>query len=336
MSDINTKLTKWTHKEYDIIPKQEESETGLISGSQTLEKFPGSYNFSLTPIGNDILILGNINQSYPILYRLDLSTLELKEEIKHSDLSKFISNIFIHTAFTCNDRLYIFHNICPQNPNCLTIYDPESLQFYPIKGDTHASSFRINYTVNEYKGLAYIFGGLNEKCEPLNTVEIFDLATYRWRASAAHGKLPSPRHSHVSCLIKGILYIYGGTSEISFNDPTPLIDLYAFDLSSLIWTKIIPKGQIPKGNSISLGSLNDSTLLLFWSDNGEIKTSIYSIPENEWKELIIEGGKPTRRYGSTGILAKNKGILLGGFSENEYKDVVYCNILDIKRHTGKK
>ncbi len=334
--DLNLKQMRWTHKEFDIVPSSEEEEkTGLISGTQTLCEFPGCYGFSLSLVGGTAYVLGNISQAHMAFYRLNLQSLELEDVGKSEELQKLSTDTFIHSAFVCNERIYVLYNICPQNLNCLAIYDPPGGAFYQIKGDTHASTFRINYSVNEYKGMAYVFGGLNESCEPLNTLEIFDVTTYRWRAATAHGKLPAPRHCHAACVLKNTLYVFGGTSEVSFKDPEPLTDMHALDLASSTWSQVQAGGNIPKGNAISMGAIDESNLALVWSDKGEVKVSVFNSEKGEWKELGIEGGKPTRRYGCTGLVSGSKIVILGGFSESEYQNVAYANVLELKRYPAK-
>eukprot|EP00826_Nyctotherus_ovalis_P063664 TRINITY_DN9337_c0_g5_i1.p1 TRINITY_DN9337_c0_g5~~TRINITY_DN9337_c0_g5_i1.p1 ORF type:complete len:327 (-),score=69.21 TRINITY_DN9337_c0_g5_i1:141-1121(-) len=323
---------KWLSKEYDIVPEVEAEGTGLIADTQIPYTFPSCYRFSLSAIGTSVYILGSTSQSYPLFYRLDVETLELCEECKREELAKLIDSTFVHSAFVCNERIYILSNVCPQNGNCMAIYDPESQTFYPIKGDTRASTFRMNYTVDEHKGLAYLFGGLNENCEPLNTVEVFDITTYRWHSIETHGEIPPPRHNHVSYRVKDDLYIFGGTNEISFNDPSPLTDMYKLNLTTLTWNQVMMVGNSPRGNALTMGAIKDDMLMALWSDNGEVKASLYSIDRHEWKDISIEGNKPKRRHGVAGLITREKGVLFGGFSEVEYRDVAYCNVLDIKLH----
>jgi len=326
MELIGNKM-RWLYKEYDIVPKVEGEGIGLIPDTQIPYKFPSCYRFSLSLIGSYAYILGNANQSYPLFYRLDLQTLEIQEECKREKLMKSISPSFIQSTFVCDDHIYILSNICPQNINCMSIYDRESNTFYPIKGDTQASTFRMNYTVNEYKGLAYLFGGLNDHCEPMNTIEAFDITTYRWKNIETNGEIPPPRHNHVSYRIKDDLYIFGGTNEISFNDPTPLVDMYKLNLSTLTWNQMVTFGNGPKGNALAMGAVRDDMLMVLWSDSGEVKTSLYMIDKHEWKEVAVKGEKAKRRHGAAGLITKEKAVLFGGFSEIEYRDVAYCNVL---------
>lgn len=337
--DFNSGQMKWLRKEYDIVPNSDGDETNLIPDTQILTKFPSCYNFSLSTIDSFAYIIGNANPPYPIFYHLDLNNMELSKELNQEGLEKTINSTFIHSTFVCNNRIYILSNICKQNFDSLVIYDPVSGKFYPIKGDTHPTTFRINYTVNEYEGLAYLFGGLNDHCEPLDSMEALDITTYRWCTIETHGEIPPPRHSHVSCLVKNMLYIFGGTNEVSFNDPAPLTDMYVLDLTTMMWIQLSPIGSIPKGNTIAMGIIRENTLILLWSDNEEVKISIYCITTNEWKEINIEGAKPSRRYGAAGLITKEKVMLFGGFSETEYSDIAYCDVLEIKgsgNNSGKK
>lgn len=70
-------------------------------------------------------------------------------------------------------------------------------KLFPIKNiDSNPSDYRINYTVNQYNYKIIFFGGLNELVQPINSIDTFDITTYRWEKLKTKGKIPSPRHSH--------------------------------------------------------------------------------------------------------------------------------------------
>ena len=58
------------------------------------------------------------------------------------------------------------------------------------------------------------FGGLNEQMQPINSLDTFDVTTYRWEKLKTKGKQPEPRHSHCAYVNKDKYYILGGTKSI--------------------------------------------------------------------------------------------------------------------------
>jgi hypothetical protein len=67
---------------------------------------------------------------------------------------------------------------------------------------------RSSQTAIALEGKIYVFGGANQKSEPLNSIEIYDIASDSWQVSSA--VLPVPIGSMGAVAIDGLVYLIGG------------------------------------------------------------------------------------------------------------------------------
>ena len=70
----------------------------------------------------------------------------------------------------------------------------------------------------------YIYGGINEKSEILNSMELFDATTYKVNAVTYRGDHTAMgRQGHASiALDRFSMFIIGGTTDTCLVDPTPI------------------------------------------------------------------------------------------------------------------
>ncbi len=52
----------------------------------------------------------------------------------------------------------------------------------------------------------------------LNSLDCFDISTFRWEEIKTKGRVPQPRHAHISCIVNDKLIIMGGTNSIDLYD----------------------------------------------------------------------------------------------------------------------
>ena len=317
MDAVDIKKLKWQKKTIVLQQKQ-------ASETEKTEEFNGIYYYSILPIADKIYLLGQRDKGRLESYCYDIESNKLTTPKFIKSLQKIeIPTKLVHKAIVLDTRIYVLYNLSPSNPNCAIIIDTDVDSSFQILGDTSSSSFRVNYSINDFQNLLILFGGLNEKAEPLNSVEAFDITTYRWTHIQTYGKSPSPRHNHSSCKVKDSLYIYGGSSSELMIDPTFLEDFYKLDLNTFHWTPIKTTGSIPTNlMQSSMFCIENDKILCVWNHKGYKSLTILNIDMYEWSEVPAEGDKPLKRYCSACNLAGSKIVIIGGFSEKNITDII--------------
>ena len=87
-----------------------------------------------------------------------------------------------------------------------------------------------------------LFGG-STGLDYTNAVHLFDTETCQWQQLAVSGDAPSPRYKHSAVVHDDQLYIIGGGA---FKPQMQLIEVYKLDLTTLVWTCVATRGQIPR------------------------------------------------------------------------------------------
>lgn len=130
-----------------------------------------------------------------------------------------------------------------------------------------------NHSMSIYKNKLYVFGGVYNNEKVSNDLWCFDIVSSRWNQITTTGNLPLPVNEHSACITNDCLYIYGGNdfSGIIYNS------LYVLNLHTLVWSKLIPNGEVNSpgarcGHSMSyIPSLNK--LIVMGGDKNDYVSS---------------------------------------------------------------
>lgn len=97
-----------------------------------------------------------------------------------------------------------------------------------------------NHSMSIHKNKIYVFGGVYNNEKVSNDLWCFDIGSSKWNQINTTGNLPLPINEHSACIINDCLYVYGGNdfSGIIYNS------LYVLNLHSLVWSKLVPEGEI--------------------------------------------------------------------------------------------
>ena len=106
--------------------------------------------------------------------------------------------------------------------------------------DNKIATARINYSIATMNNKVYIYGGINEKSEIINSMEIFDATTYKFSEVKYRGDHTiKGRQGHASIALDRFnMYVIGGTTETGLVDPEPIHPnecVWAFDLEASTW-----------------------------------------------------------------------------------------------------
>ncbi|XP_063068614.1 rab9 effector protein with kelch motifs [Engraulis encrasicolus] len=179
--------------------------------------------------------------------------------------------------------------------------------------------------------IAFLFGGAtstsNEETNPSYLKDFHMLTvspTYvTWEALPQSGAVPPAREGHSLCVIKGKVYLFGGSSSPEAAECLP--GVYRFDIVSLAWEKLPVSGM-------SLRTLNHSSVAI--GDNIYAYGGLLDgVPNDDlmmfntvsmlWTPLRTTGSIPSPRYNHSSAAVGEQMFLFGGRGEDEcyYKDI---------------
>ena len=93
----------------------------------------------------------------------------------------------VHTqSVVLNNRFYVFQNVSPTNPRSVRVVDPDLRRIFeiPLLGSSEngVTTARINYSIAHMSNKVYLYGGLSDQNEVLESMEMFDAMTYKLTA----------------------------------------------------------------------------------------------------------------------------------------------------------
>ena len=94
------------------------------------------------------------------------------------------------------------------------------------KPENRPSTARVNYSLANFKNKLYIYGGLDLDNKVLETVEEFDVTTYKFTHVKIRGDYkPKGRQAHAAIALDlYTMLIIGGSYQTSLVDPQPISD----------------------------------------------------------------------------------------------------------------
>lgn len=188
----------------------------------------------------------------------------------------------------------------------------------------------------------YLYGGISDQNEVLETMEVFDAQTYKmsevkYRLDAR----AAGRQGHAAIAVdKFNMLVIGGTKEVNLLDPPqmPARELvYSFDLEASTWHPKADLMQRPGGEPApwnlvyhSLFKIDTQNVGVLWYDTIQdqvtddglkgigcqrvMRTSIYNMVSNTWKSIRLisceHNKEPIYRFGSTVIPIFDKHVAI--------------------------
>lgn len=104
--------------------------------------------------------------------------------------------------------------------------------------ENRPSTVRINYSMANFKNKIYLYGGLDQDNKILDTVDEFDVTTYKFNHVKIRGESkPKGRQAHSAiALDQYTMIIIGGSYQTSLIDPQPITEepgtLMTFDMDA--------------------------------------------------------------------------------------------------------
>ena len=154
------------------------------------------------------------------------------------------------------------------------------------------------WTVDPSSGLAYLFGGRNDK-SALGDLWVYDLAADAWRQSHPEGPSPAARFGHVAAWVDGVgLVVFAGQTGSS----SLLGDMWAYDPDADHWSELRSPGVRPAARTRSCAAVGTDGRI--WISHGASKGSVdltdtwaYDPAADRWSVETPKGTLPVARSG---------------------------------------
>jgi hypothetical protein len=197
---------------------------------------------------------------------------------------------YLSDSYILDLRKYKWTKLVDPKPIEPVAFHSAALVLHPERKQTDISFFKMpdlmSNTKLRYEGL-YIFGGMNGTGECNNDLRILRIGrqAHEWIEPTVTGRPPSPRYS---CTITyydktDLLLLHAGRSggEI-FND------LYALDLYTFNWSKVIINDNPPKNRFGHSAEIINDRLLIFGGLDGKeyVGSELYCINMNFYESYL--------------------------------------------------
>jgi len=204
-------------------------------------------------------------------------------------------------AVVVNNIIYTIGGLGSGAPSkSVEAYDPASNKWIKKASLPEA---RFMFGAAAYNGKIYTFGGVNDKLQVVDTVDIYDVATDTWKASAA--KLPKPTAGTSAVTYKDTIYLFGGgKSPINFVPSAMYFDnVYKFDPVALTFT---PAKPMPVARNMTFTCVVGSNVYILagFASPGATGNTSYSV---ETESSTTKEPMPEMRGGSSGAEATTNG-----------------------------
>ena len=126
------------------------------------------------------------------------------------------------------------------------------------------------------------------------------------------GDQPTERYGHTAVLIRGCLYVFGGSANQTFSD-----ELYSLNLETGAWALLKPSGKAPKGRHFHSAVAHNGHMWIWGGkSNGYMNDLAHYDPvQNAWIECVAEGQAPSRRYGHSAVAYGDHMYVYGGYDD---------------------
>ncbi|XP_059400813.1 uncharacterized protein zmp:0000001301 [Carassius carassius] len=194
---------------------------------------------------------------------------------------------------------------------------------------------RYGHAMTVAGNIAFLFGGassaITEGHPPiyLNDFYMITVSPDRvtWELMPQKGDVPTAREGHTLCVVKGKLYLFGGSSHPEAGECLP--GVYCFDIVTLMWEKLQTAGVCLRTLRHSAAALGDN-IYVFGGILDSVSTDdlmMFNTVSLNWMPIKTTGALPSARYGHSLAVVGEQIFLFGGCSEDgsQTKDMCALN-----------
>ncbi|XP_076876740.1 kelch domain-containing protein 3 isoform X1 [Brachyhypopomus gauderio] len=137
-----------------------------------------------------------------------------------------------------------------------------------------------------------------------------------WEMMPQNGDVPTAREGHTLCVVKGKLYLFGGSSHPQAEECLP--GVYCFDIVTLRWEQLKTGGIPLKTLRHSSANLGDNIYVYGGIMDGRPTDNLmmFNTVSMIWTPLKATGTLPSARYNHTSAVINEQIFLFGGCGED--------------------
>lgn len=183
-------------------------------------------------------------------------------------------------------------------------------------GSAYASEVmerRLYHTATLVGDLIYVFGGLTEDWQLVNTLHVLDLSRQKWRKIKTSGRAPRVRNGHSAALVDDKILFYGGTTDLVYL-ASDLV-LYDITLRGYSWPNTGDGGPGERTLHTTEYIPARNELFLFGGSNGvKYCNDLFALDPHRmnWVELAPRGRPPAPRVNHSSCLIYPHLYIYGG------------------------
>ncbi|XP_054600643.2 rab9 effector protein with kelch motifs [Nothobranchius furzeri] len=182
--------------------------------------------------------------------------------------------------------------------------------------------------------IAFLFGGacsIDPEHSPVYLSDFYMLTVtpddITWEEIPQSGDVPLARAGHTLCVVKGKLYLFGGSS--SPDTPECLPGVYSFDIVTLTWECLESGGVALRALGHSAAAAGDNIYVYggVLRGNPTDNLLVFNTVSLNWTPVRTSGSPPPALWGQSFAPAGDRVYMFGGFgAEGEFcKDLFVLN-----------
>ncbi|XP_066567722.1 uncharacterized protein LOC136755167 [Amia ocellicauda] len=202
-----------------------------------------------------------------------------------------------------------------------------------IKGDP--PSPRHGHAMAVAGNIAFLFGGvstlhsLDHQPKYFNDFYMLTVlpAAVSWEVMPQTGAIPPVREGHSLCVIKGKLYLFGGSSDAQAKECLP--GVYCFNIELLAWERMRTSGRSVRSLGHSAAAVGDNIYVFGGIVDGVPGDDLlmFNTVSLTWTPVKASGALPAARFNHALAVISEQLYVFGGCSEEGgyYSDVHVLN-----------
>ncbi|KAM4720118.1 uncharacterized protein FYW61_015674 [Anableps anableps] len=168
--------------------------------------------------------------------------------------------------------------------------------------------------------VAFLFGGaysISPEVSPVYFSDFYMLTVtpddVTWEEIPQSGEVPPAREGHTLCVVKGKLYLFGGTSRAEASECLP--GVYSFDVVSLTWECLSASGVAPRVLQHSSAATGDNIYVYGGVLKGDPTDDllVFNTVSLTWTPVKTSGSPPPALWGQSFAQAGDQLFMFGGY-----------------------
>ncbi|XP_051972833.1 host cell factor 1 isoform X1 [Xyrauchen texanus] len=194
---------------------------------------------------------------------------------------------------------------------------------------------RYGHAITVAGNIAFLFGGASsmstEECLPIYLNDFYMITVssigVTWELMPQKGDVPAGREGHSLCVVKGKLYLFGGSAHPDAQKC--LSGVYCFDIVTLTWEKLHTGGVSLRSLRHSSAALGENIYVYGGILDGVATDDLmmFNTVSQIWMPIKATGTLPSERYNHSFVVVGEQIFLFGGRSGDgsQLKDIYALN-----------